>query len=537
MSDTALLDEIISQLERMSPEDKANLEKEISKKTKDQVWVPNPGPQTDAYYCEADELYFGGEVGGGKSDLLLGLATGPHQRSLILRRLNDDARGLAERMSEIVGHDKGLNRTLLQWPLEDRWIDFGGCQLERDKHRYKGKPHDLIGFDEGSDFSFSMFEFITIWNRSPDEHQHCRIVVASNPPLTAEGLWLNVRWAAWLDPKHPNPAKPGEIRWYLRLSDLDDQEIEVDGPGPHEAVRKGETKLVRATSRTFIRSSLSDNPDYAKTNYGDRLENLTGDLRENYATGSFAVGLQDAPDQLIPTAWVIAAQERWEPEPPFNVPMTSMGVDCSGGGKDPMIISRRHDWWFNELVRIPGRELPLAQLGKLSTGHIISYRRDSALVIIDIGGGYGGSTYEHLTDNEISVMPYKGVLGSTGRTANRLHPFFNIRSEAMYRFREALDPNQDGGSPIALPPGQVLVADLTAATYKITPQGITVEPKEIIVKRLNRSTDEGDAVIMNWYGGFSTIGGQRMPSRTRKTVQVNTKRNQRTQVVNRKRRR
>jgi hypothetical protein len=31
------------------------------------VWVPNPGPQTDAYLSEADILLYGGQAGGGKS--------------------------------------------------------------------------------------------------------------------------------------------------------------------------------------------------------------------------------------------------------------------------------------------------------------------------------------------------------------------------------------------------------------------------------------------------------------------------------------
>lgn len=30
------------------------------------IWTPLPGPQTDAYYCEADELFYGGAAGGGK---------------------------------------------------------------------------------------------------------------------------------------------------------------------------------------------------------------------------------------------------------------------------------------------------------------------------------------------------------------------------------------------------------------------------------------------------------------------------------------
>ena len=45
------------------------------------AWVPNPGPQTDAYFSPADELFYGGQSGGGKTDLGLGLALTAHRRS------------------------------------------------------------------------------------------------------------------------------------------------------------------------------------------------------------------------------------------------------------------------------------------------------------------------------------------------------------------------------------------------------------------------------------------------------------------------
>ena len=68
-------------------------------------------------------------------------------------------------------------------------------------------------------------------------------------------------------------------------------------------------------------------------------------------------------------------------------------------------------------------------------------------------------------------------------------------------FREALDPGQPGGSPVALPPDPKLLADLTAPTFEPTPNGIKAEPKEKVCERLGRSTDRGDAVVMSWFHG------------------------------------
>jgi len=513
-----LLDEIVANLGGLSPEDRKEIEKKALDATKHMLWVPNPGPQTEAYYCEADELYFGGQAGGGKSDLGIGLALTAHKKSLLLRRLNDDARELAERTVEIVGHSRGLNRTLLRWPMDDRYVEFGGCQLEDDKQRYKGRPHDMVFFDEGSDFTKSQFEFIKIWNRSSDPNQRCRVIVASNPPMTSEGLWLIERWAAWLDPKHPNPAESGEIRWYLKVAD--DEEKEVDGLGPH----KVGDEMIRATSRTFIRSRLEDNPDLDRSNYSDRLHLLPEELRKTYRGGSFEVGLQDHPRQVIPTQWVVEAQKRWIPKPPTGVPMCAMGVDSSGGGKDPMVVARRYDYWFDEMIEIPGKDLPIDKMGRYSAGIIVSNRKDNAVVIIDMGGGYGGSTYEKLMENNISCMAYKGSEKTMQRTADRMFGFWNMRSAAIWKFREALNPDQDGGSPIALPPDRALLADLTAPTFDdLTPRGIKVETKEDVVKRLGRSTNKGDAVIMSWMAGHNAMMGHRIPTTNRKP-QVITKR-------------
>ena len=49
-------------------------------------FVPNPGPQSDAYFCEADELFFGGSGGCGKSSLLCGLAVNEHFDIQLFRR-------------------------------------------------------------------------------------------------------------------------------------------------------------------------------------------------------------------------------------------------------------------------------------------------------------------------------------------------------------------------------------------------------------------------------------------------------------------
>ena len=464
------------------------------------LWVPTFGPQTDAFYCKADELLFGGEAGGGKSDLICGLALTEHERSLILRRFTDDAKELAERVMQITGTRDGYNGQDHIYRNFGRTIDFGGCKEEVDKQRYKGKPHDLIGFDELSDFLESQYRFIIAWNRNVNPDQRCRVIGATNPPTVAEGLWVIRYWGPWLDPTHQNPAKQGELRWYT--TDDDGHDEAVDGPGPH--LVKGE--MVYAKSRTFIRSRLEDNPDLTQTGqYAATLAALPKDLRQAYKEGRFDLSLKDNPNQCIPTAWVLAAQARWEETPPRSIPMCAIGGDIAQGGDDETVLAPRHDGWFAPLIAIPGKETPD---GPSVAGRIIAVRRHNCHVIIDMGGGYGGSTYDHLKGTIPSELlhGYKGAAGSLKRTKDKQLRFYNKRAEAYWRFREALDPSEYQGSPIALPPDPLVLADLTAPTYETVrmsgnSMGIKLEAKKMLIKRLGRSTDHGDAVVMSWDHG------------------------------------
>ena len=840
--------ELRTQMEALPASQREELEKAALAQTAGMAWVPNPGPQTAAYNSLADELLYGGEVGGGKTDLLLGLALTAHKNSLLLRRFTDDARGIAKRATEIVGHSNGLNKTLLEWPLDGRFLEFGGCKVEDDKQRYKGRAHDLkcveagtlirmgdgytkpietilagdmvatlegprrverkypaqwkpcvsveavsggrvvasqiqsnthalltdagwlqagalagacvptqfhadgkpsrlfgqrfsslvsnlaqrIGrssrmaepvlrwlglppyaattagaggvvpgtyfaefvglreeilllpewsglsaptghphgtggrdcvrssgvregfgvrtlsgfggwlgrclfgthrhgghtrpplglstyaavapkcfllpsgavqptpnnslggvweqtqtrnprrrryshpytketrltdpiysgldacslrvtdvgvrevhdiqvaevrhyitdagfinqncFDELADFTLTQYLFIITWLRTIDPNQRVRVVAGSNPPTTAEGTWILERWGAWLDPEHPNHAEDGELRWYVQP--YNQKELEVVGPGPHGPYmdEKGEEVMLTARSRTFIRSSMEDNPNYVETGYAEVLNGLTGDLRQAYRQGDFTIGLNDKPQQLIPSAWIKAAQLRWRERPPEGVPMCTLAADPAQGGPDESTVAFRHDAWFGRLLVRPGKETPL---GSDVAGMILATLRDNAIIVIDMGGGYGAAPAEHLESNNLAVVRYNGAEKVKTRTEDRKIGYMNRRAEAHWTFRMALDPSQPGGSPVALPPDNLLVADLAAPTFTITSRGVQIESKESIRKRLGRSTDRGDSVIMCWFEGphaitaarqFQAGGGEQGLSRRRPTV-------------------
>jgi hypothetical protein len=504
-----MLDDLLARLGALPPEEKKATVHQVIESTKDLCWIPNPGPQELAYFCPADELFYGGQAGGGKSDLLIGLGLTAHLDSLILRRLNDDAKDLAARGREIAGEDAGYNGQDKILTLGARKLRFVGCQYEEDAQRYKGRAKDYYGFDEISDFTRSQYKFITTWNRSAKPGQRCRVVCAGNPPTRPEGLWVLQYWGPWLDPKHPNPAQPGELRWFV--TGEDDQDLEVDGPGPH--VFEWSKKPLKARSRTFIPAKLSDNPDLAKTDYEATLDNLPAHLRAAYRDGNFQAELRDDEFQVIPTSWILQAMHRWKPEGWREHHMTAMACDAAGGGADAAVIATRHAGWYAPLVAVKGPETADANV---MAGRIIQARRDNCPVVLDTGGGYGGGYALRLADNGITVIAYKGAEASTGVTKDGAHlRFANRRAETWWRFREALDPSQEGGSVIALPPDDELKADLASVHYEVTRQGILLEPKDNIKKRIGRSPDKGDTVTMclsmGDKAGRRSLGGSGRP--------------------------
>lgn len=498
------LDEILDYFGALSVEERQELEALADEATGDMLWVPNPGPQTDAYWCEADELFYGGQAGGGKTDLITGLALTSHERSLILRRQSSDTGAIVDRLEGILGNRVGLNNSNPKvWRLPGRIIDIAGCNLEADKQKWKGKPHDLKAFDEISDFTESQYRFIIGWNRSANPKQRSRVVAAGNPPTTPEGYWIIAYWGAWLDPTHPRPAAEGELRWYTTV---DGRDVECDGPGAVEV--NGE--LVYPRSRTFIRSTLSDNPDLEATGYDRTLAAMPQELRDAYRSGRFDNAMPDKPHQLIATSHIQAAMDRWTPDGADNWPMTCLSHDVALGGAnaDGNAYARRHGLWYDEIIK----EISKVKLDPIDlAARDMALIRNSAAIVIDMGGGYGSGVYSHLKNNagmidsgrDRRLFGHLGSEASTKRSRDGKFKFKNKRSEVYWRFREALEPGL--GVPVMLPPDPELRADLAAMTWTLTKEGIAVIEKKLLTKTLGRSPDKGDCVVNAWSYGEPAI--------------------------------
>ena len=509
------LDDIIARLQAMPEADRREVQKLAVKATAHMRWLPNPGPQTLAYDSEADQLLYGGEAGGGKTDLLLGLGLQEHRRSLLLRRVNKDVSWLVDRLAEIVETRQGYNGQDDRWTFADgRVIDLSGCQHPGDEQRNKGRPKDFIGFDEASDFLEQQVEFILGWLRSTVPGQRCRAVFATNPPTSVDGEWV-VRWfAPWVDPQHPlYPYPMGQLLWTCRGTE--DEWLWFQTPGP-QVVNGAEVNTI---SRTFIRSGLGDNPDLARTNYKTQLQMLPEELRKRYERGDFTAGSADDEFQVIPTEWIRLAQDRWKENDGDR--METIGVDVAQGGNDSTVLAPR--WkgrttthWVDRLRKWKGSETPD---GAAVSGRVVMAQKHAAQINVDMGGGWGGATFEKLKEAEMSVYGFVPSEKASGTTSDGRLSFANKRAEATWRLRELLDP--ESRETVALPPDPQLRADLASYRWKLKSGGvIQIEMKEDIRKRIGRSPDDGDAVIIAMATGARRMQPRRMDDRMMQTHAV-----------------
>jgi hypothetical protein len=487
------------------------------------LWIPNTGPQTEAYFSPADELFYGGKPAGGKSDLLVGLALTAHRNSIIFRRELKYTSKIIQRSKEIIGANGNYNGSAHIWRNlpGNRTLEFGGVKDAGDEEAYKGFDHDLKAFDELPDFLYQQYKFLTAWTRTTIPGQRTRIVTTGNPPNTPEGAWVIDYYAAWLKPQSvTKPAMPLELRYYAMI---DDEEIEFEEPTPfeHRNKKSGRLETIRPKSRTFIPASLYDNPFLRGTDYESTLQSLPEPLRSRLLSGDFSIGYEDDPNQVIPTDWIKKAQLRFKERRRPDTYLSALGIDPARGGQAKTCYARRYGNWFAPVEKYKGIETPDGPAVAKIAFELLTDEPGEAgeiLVLIDIIGigssvydsiRYGAADYNKPPRYSGRGLPPKRktlkVIGvnvaeaSNGVDRSGRMGFKNMKAEILWKFRESLDP--DYGDDVCLPDDPEVMADLSSYRWFLTLRGIQIEDKEKQMERIGRSPDVGESILMASYLG------------------------------------
>lgn len=225
---------------------------------------------------------------------------------------------------------------------------------------------------------------------------------------------------------------------------------------------------------------------------------------KNRVLGEFCESDEDC---VIPLAWIEAANERWAQviqtddkgwhwrSEKVAQPLTALGVDIARSDLgDKTVIARRQGDVITQLDRYSVAD----------TMPVVGYTRNlltkwaGSYAVIDVIG-IGAGPYDKLREDKLKVHPFNASEATEMTDRSKELQFANKRAAAWWNLRELLDPAFN--PTVALPPDDLLTGDLTAPRRgRMTSAGkLTLESKDEIRKRLGRSTDDGDAVVMAFF--------------------------------------
>ena len=293
-------------------------------------------------------------------------------------------------------------------------------------------------------------------------------VLAISTPGRAEGRFYEI-----------HQKKPGTEDWWIHHVTLED------------AIRAGRISADWAEARKVQWGEMS--PVY-----------------QNRVLGEFSTLDMEG---LIPLDWVEAANERWEDLRDTgafaDATLERLGVDIARGGHDQTIFAPYYRLKRTGTLAVPEIRYFRGIDTMETAGRIrgILEANPGALVVPDVIG-VGGGVVDRVRELGFPVDAFNASEASKKKDRSGELGFYNRRAEAWWKFREALDPAY--GPTVALPADDQLIGDLTSPKWDTAGSRglIKVEPKEDVKKRLGRSPDVGDAIVMGYNGKTDdSVGG------------------------------
>lgn len=202
---------------------------------------------------------------------------------------------------------------------------------------------------------------------------------------------------------------------------------------------------------------------------------------------------------VIPLAWVLEAVERWRAGATDAARPLVLAVDVSEGGEDADLTTFcwRYGWRVDRLSDETPRQRG-AMLGPAdkAAAALTGATRGSYAIVDNVGSGAMFPAY--LSRHRVPVVGFKAGAGTRLRDASGQFGFENVRSAAWWNMRELLNP--ETGPGIELPDDRALIEELTAPIYEERAGAkLAVQSKKEIRKRIGRSTDRADAVVMAFW--------------------------------------
>jgi len=211
------------------------------------MWVPQAGPQLAAIEADwCDELFYGGERGGGKSDFQLGyqedgaLRYGARHRGIMFRKTYPELEELQARASEVFPGEGAIFKVQPSsgFPFSNCWYWPSGASVkmrfienEKDYGRYHGHQYTRISFDEVTEYSTpsGLLKMLSTL-RSP-HGVPCSMRATGNPGGIGH-VWVKARYISQSPPMTPyTDPETGFTRMFVPSRMADNQILLKNDPG------------------------------------------------------------------------------------------------------------------------------------------------------------------------------------------------------------------------------------------------------------------------------------------------------------------
>lgn len=336
-------------------------------------------------YSDILEGFYGGAAGGGKSDAILMAALQfvqiPKYSALILRRTYADLalpEALMDRAQEwLAGTNARWHADTKTWTFPTgSTLTFGYLDYERSKYRYQGAAFQFISFDEVTQFSEPMYQYLfSRLRRLEDSCVPIRMRAASNPGDIGHD-WVKRRWIL---------------------------------PSPNELQKE---------NRFFVPAFLEDNPHLDTASYEVVLGKLDPVTREQLRRGNWDVGITGKVfrrgDFKIVESGAIGDQVRfWD-----------LAATEEEKGKDPdwtvgcLMSEHGGKYWVKDVIRVREEAGEVERIiGQTAQIDGVGTR----IFMEQEGGASGKSLISHYARNVLRGYPFEGVV-STGSKPVRARP-------------------------------------------------------------------------------------------------------------------
>lgn len=323
------------------------------------VWHPQAGAQTSAILADwCEDVFYGGERGGGKSDFQLGyqedaaLRYEGKSRGIMFRKTYNELEELQARASEIFPASGAIYKTQpsAKYPFSNCWYWPNGATVkmryiehERDYGRYHGHQYSHMSFDEVTEYPTpnGVLKMISCLRNA--HGVPCSLRLTGNPGGRGHG-WVKQRYIDTAPPYTPYlDPDSGMTRMFIPSKTSDNQVLMLKDP----------------TYRNKIKASASGNKELEKAWLEGNWDIVSGAFFTEFRRDKHVI-----KPFKIPTQWTKFRAFDWGSAKPF----ACYWIAVADGSYKP-------DGWQKPIPRgalVFYREYYGMETGKLNTGLKIS---------------------------------------------------------------------------------------------------------------------------------------------------------------------